>query len=395
MKCQVCESPINKIMSLGYMPPVNWMPLLDDPVEPQTWLPTELMHCPTCELVQLGCIADSGVVFPPDYPYTSGSTRILVDNFEQQAEEAIGLLSLKPGDLVVDIGSNDGTLLQAYKRRGMKVFGVEPTDIANLAFKNGIETLKAFFTENIADYIGHARGEAALVTCCNCFAHIPDVHGVIKGIKRLLRHDGTFLSESHYLMGLLKKVQYDTIYHEHLRYYSITSLDFLLRQNGLQIVGAREIPTHGGSIRVYATFGSTIYGNFKEKLLGEVTGSDLINRLARFKLSAMEAQCALISKVHNLKRDNKRVVGIGAPSRASVVISYCRLGEDLIDYVCEREGSLKIGRYMPGTRIPVVSEDRLIAEQPEAAIVFSHHIFDEIETNLRAKGYRGELVSPI
>ncbi|HET7377603.1 MAG TPA: methyltransferase domain-containing protein, partial [Anaerolineae bacterium] len=243
MKCQSCGNDnLTEVLSLGYLPPVNDMRPIGEEPKPQTWLPADLLYCDQCELVQLGCVGDPNVVFPPSYPYTSGSTRILRDNFADLAKEATELVGLKPNDLVVDIGSNDGTLLSNFKGH-TRICGIEPTDIADVANARGIHTIKAFFDGKIS-----MDGQAKLVTCANCFAHMDNIHDVIEGIKQMLTPDGVFVSESHYLMALLDDLQYDTIYHEHLRYYSLTSLRNLLRQHGLEVFYAKKIPTHGGSI---------------------------------------------------------------------------------------------------------------------------------------------------
>jgi hypothetical protein len=388
--CQNCNhKPLTRILSLGYMPPVNWMVPINEPASEQTWLPTDLMHCPQCELVQLGYIAKPELVFPKHYPYTSGSTKILRDNFEDLAEEACDKLALKRGDLVIDIGSNDGTLLSNFKKRGMRVLGIEPTDIAKIASSSGIETIQKFFDFGLASLIRQKHGAAKLVTCANCFAHMLNIHSVVRGINMLLAKEGIFISENHYLIDLINTLQYDTIYHEHLRYYSLRSLDNLLSRHELSIIYRKFIPTHGGSVRVYAAATPTkfIKGIDEEPHLDHEMLSKFVDRV-------LHSRRDLMSTVHRLKTQG-RVVGIGAPSRASTVINYCRLDVDLIDYVAERTGSLKIGRFMPGTRIPVVDEQRLIDEQPEAAIVFSWHIRDEIEKTLRAKGYKGELINAI
>lgn len=396
--CQVCNhSPLNHVISLGYMPPVNWMVPIDEPATEQTWLPTDLMHCPKCELVQLDYIADSKVVFPNHYPYTSGSTKILRDNFADLAREAKEQLELKPGDHILDIGSNDGTLLAEFQNLGMKVLGIEPTNIADIANNNGIPTLNAFFSQNLASEIAK-EGKVDLITCTNCFAHIPNVHLVTRGIKKLLKPDGIFISENHYLIDLLNGLQYDTIYHEHLRYYSMASLVNLFDQHGLEIFHIKKIPPHGGSIRVYTR--KTKSAPIDKENLGfyceekDHLRRDKLDLLESFKDRVLQSRRDLVSTVHRLKTQG-RVVGIGAPSRASTVINYCRLDVDLIDYVAEKTGSLKIGHYMPGTRIPVVDEKRLFEEQPETAIIFSWHIAAEIEAKLRANGYKGQIVKPI
>src|SRR4030095_2539197 len=338
-QCQICNhSPLRHVISLGYMPPVNWMVPIDEPAKEQTWLPTDLMYCPECQLVQLDYIADSNIVFPDHYPYTSGSTKILRDNFEDLAKEATDLLDLKVGSWIMDIGSNDGTLLNEFKKLGMNVMGWEPTDIADIAEGNGIPTIKTFFSKTAVEYYLKKNGrQCDLVTCTNCFAHMPDINDVVTGIKALLKPEGTFISENHYLIELLNGLQYDTIYHEHLRYYSLRALhELLFLRHNLWIFAAKKISTHGGSIRVYAC-NRDDYGKIDKKwntthlYTAEPSKKELAKKLQKFSKDVLQPRRDLISTVHRLKTQG-RVVGIGAPSRASTVINYCRLDVDLIDY---------------------------------------------------------------
>ena len=251
--CQVCgHAPLDDVLSLGYMPPVNQMVRIGVVPRQQPWFPTNLLHCRNCELVQLGLAVDPVIIFPPDYPYTSGTTKLLRDNFADLARESAAMLGLGKDDLVVDIGSNDGTLLSNFKEAGHRVLGIEPTDVGAIANQRGIPTLKRYFGPEVAREVKREHGPAALVTAANCFAHIEDVHAIVDAIGEMLQPDGVFISELHYLMGLLDTLQYDTIYHEHLRYYSLASLKHLLEMHGLEVFHARPIPSHGGSIRVYA-----------------------------------------------------------------------------------------------------------------------------------------------
>ena len=223
--CQVCgHAPLVNVLSLGYMPPVNQMMAIGEIPRQQPWFPTDLLYCPSCELVQLGLAVDPVIIFPPEYPYTSGTTRLLRDNFAELYAEASALLGLAADDLVVDIGSNDGTLLANFKNGGHRVLGIEPTEVGKIAASRGIPTLTRYFTPAAAAEVRAEHGPARIVTAANCFAHIEDVHSIVEGILDLLAADGVFISESHYLIGLLDRLQYDTVYHEHLRYYSLTSL---------------------------------------------------------------------------------------------------------------------------------------------------------------------------
>jgi hypothetical protein len=213
----------------------------------------------------------------------------------------------------------------------------------------------------------------------------------------MLRPDGVFISESHYLIGLLDTLQYDTIYHEHLRYYSLASLKHLLEMHGLEVFHARPIPSHGGSIRVYAARRGTqqVRDGVSAMLADEPRGDAMVSRLASFRRDVLLSKLRLLAMLRDLKEKGARIAGISAPSRASTLVNYVGLDEAIIDYVCEIPGSLKIGRYMPGTQIPVVDEARLYTEQPDYAVIFSWHIADELAPKLKAKGFRGELITPL
>jgi len=396
--CQVCgHAPLDDVLSLGYMPPVNQMVPVGAVPRQQPWFPTNLLHCRNCELVQLCLAIDPAIIFPPDYPYTSGTTRLLRDNFADLHREAAGMLGLGADDLVVDIGSNDGTLLSNFKAGGHRVLGIEPTDVGDIANSRGIPTLKRYFGPDVASEVKHEYGPASMVTAANCFAHIEDVHAIVDGIQEMLKDDGAFVSESHYLIGLLDTLQYDTIYHEHLRYYSLTSLKHLLELHGLEIFHARPIPSHGGSIRVYAgRHGShTVQDSVRRMLSAEPRGESLVKRLGAFRRDVVLSKLRLLSMLRELKENGARVAGISAPSRASTLINYVGLDEALIDYVCEIAGSLKIGKYMPGTQIPVVDEAKLLEDKPDCAVIFSWHIAEELAPKLRSKGFRGQLITPL
>ncbi len=396
--CQVCgHAPLDNVLSLGYMPPVNQMVKIGEVPRQQPWFPTNLLHCRNCELVQLGLAVDPVIIFPPEYPYTSGTTKLLRDNFADLQRESAGMLGLGADDLVVDIGSNDGTLLSNFKTAGIRVLGIEPTDVGDIANSRGVTTLKRYFSMQTAREVKREHGPAAIVTAANCFAHMEDVHGILDGIQEMLKDDGAFISESHYLMPLLDTLQYDTVYHEHLRYYSLASLKHLFEMHGMEVFHARPIPSHGGSIRVYAARhgAHTVQDSVRHMLSAEPRGGALIKRLATFRHDVLMSKLRLLSMLRELKEKGKRVAGISAPSRASTLVNYVGLDEALIDYVCEIPGSLKIGKYMPGTQIPVVDEAKLFEDQPDCAVIFSWHIADELAPKLKAKGFRGQFISPL
>ena len=396
--CQICgHAPLDAVLSLGYMPPVNQMVKIGEVPRQLPWFPTTLLHCRNCELVQLGLAVDPVIIFPPEYPYTSGTTKLLRDNFADLQRESAGMLGLGADDLIVDVGSNDGTLLSNFKNAGIRVLGIEPTDVGDIANQRGIPTIKRYFGVEGAREVNREHGPASVVTAANCFAHIEDMHAIVDGIVEMLKDNGVFISESHYLIPLLETVQYDTVYHEHLRYYSLVSLQRLFEMHDLEVFHARPIPSHGGSIRVYAARhgAHAVQDSVQRMLSTEPRGEVMAKRLAAFRRDVILSKLRLLSMLRELKEKGARIAGISAPSRASTLVNYVGLDEGLIDYVCEIAGSLKIGKCLPGTQIPVVDEARLFSEQPDCAIIFSWHIADELAPKLKAKGFRGHLITPL
>lgn len=396
--CQVCHgSTLERVVFIGYLPPVNQMrPVGQRPAE-QPAYPAELLHCTTCGLAQLGLTVDPNILFPPDYPYTSGTTKILRDNFAELARQVAELYPLPAGSLVIDVGSNDGTLLGNFKEAGHRVLGMEPTDAGELARQKGIPTEQVFFGRASAARVRERAGRAKLVTAANVFAHIEDVHEVVEGILDLLDDDGLFVSESHYLLGLIEGLQYDTIYHEHLRYYSLRSLTHLLAMHGLEPVHAVQIPTHGGSIRVYAARVGTrpVSPSVAAILRLEHEAGLEGPALRAFQRRVTTSKLQLHALLAPLKARGARIYGVGAPSRASTLICHAGLDDGIMEAVVEVPGSRKIGKYMPGTIIPVVDEARLFSDPPEFALLLSWHIADELVPKLRARGYKGGFIVPL
>lgn len=398
--CQISGSTdLESVLFLGYIPPVNTMPAIGErPVE-QPAYPAELLFCPESKLVQIGCIVDPEILFAPDYPYTSGTTGILHRNFTEMVEDCTTNV-LKPGsdDYVVDIGSNDGTLLSKWKDAGYNVHGIEPTDKAQLANERGIESTQAFFNRESASAVAQKKGKAKVVTATNVFAHIEDIHEIVDSILYLLDEDGVFINESHYLMSLLETVQYDTIYHEHLRYYSLHSMQYLFDMHDLEIVHVKKIPTHGGSIRVYAARkGKLPVQPSVTALMAEEKkkGVDSAEALKAFAQRVVDSKLKLYAMLADIRAKGGRVYGIGAPSRASTLVTYTGLDAGILDCVLEIKGSYKIGRCMPGTLIPVLDEAKLFEDQPEYALLFSWHIAEELAPKLREKGFKGKFIVPL
>src|SRR3989338_1401636 len=396
-KCQVCDNQkLVPILFLGYLPPVNQMHKIGEKPHEQPSYPAQILYCEKCHLVQLGSIVNPGILFPSEYPYTSSTTKILRDNFAELYSECKTIVELGKDDLIIDIGSNDGNLLSNFKD-SHKVLGITPEEIGKIAIERGIPTIIDYFKKDIVEKVKKEYGKAKVVTATNVFAHIDNINEIVKLILELLEDDGIFISESHYLLRLIETLQYDTIYHEHLRYYSLHSLKYLLEKHGLEIIHAKEIPTHGGSIRAYAAR----KGKYKAK---DTVGKQLDKekntalskeKLLEFKDRVVVSKLELHSLLFGIKKQGKKIYGIGAPSRASTLINYAGIDEGIMNYVMEAKGSHKIGRYMPGTLIPVVDESRLYEDQPDYALLLSWHIAEELAPKIREKGFKGSFIVPL
>lgn len=395
--CQVCQSKdLQPVFFAGYLPPVNGMPTIGSRPAEQPAYPAQLLICDRCKLAQLGLVVDPAILFPPSYPYTSGTTKILRDNFAELYSEVSQVYPLKATDLAVDIGSNDGTLLSNFHNAGHRVRGIEPTNAGNLANERGIKTLIAFFGEESVRKVVAEDGRARIVTATNVFAHIEDVQSVMNSVLSLLDENGIFISESHYWLSLLETLQYDTVYHEHLRYYSLTSLKYLLEANGLEVIRAKRIPTHGGSIRVYAARKGQYSVDASVSEILKTEERELTSeKIARFRDGVVSSKLGLYALLNQIRAAGHRVYGVGAPSRASTLINYVGLDDGVLDCVLEIKGSYKIGKYIPGTLIPVLEESRLFEDQPKYALLLSWHIADELIPKLTARGFRGDYIVPL
>ena len=395
-KCQISNSKkLKSIIFLGYLPPVNTLRKINSTPTEEKSFPAELLYCEKSKLAQLGCIVDKKILFPYSYPYTSSTTKILRENFADLYKDVTKITNIKKEDLIIDIGSNDGNLLQNFKYNH-RVLGVTPEKIGKLAIRKGIPTIIDYFNKKTHKNILKKYGKAKIITATNVFAHIDNINEILKYIIRTLTDDGIFISESHYLLPLIKELQYDTVYHEHMRYYSVQSLNYLFKKNNLEIIDVKEIPTHGGSIRVYAAKKGRyqISKNVKKQLNKEKRFLNYKN-FKEFKYQVAMSKVKLYSLINNIKRSKKSIYGVGAPSRATTLINYVGLDQDLIDCVLEVDGSYKIGNYIPGTKIPILNEKILIKEKPDYLMLFSWHISKELKKNLRNKGFKGKFIIPL
>lgn len=387
--CQITGSEhLVEIIDLGAQPPCD--ALLDSSDQLERSYPLRLMLCPESGLAQLDYVVDGREIYPPSYPYRSGISKPLADYQRAFADRVVAEFGVGP---VVDIGSNDGTLLTGFKRNGCSVIGVEPTDIANIArAENGINTIQEFFTEATASRIGPAH----IVTMTNVFAHMAGLGEVMRGVCRLIGDDGIFITESHYLLDVLEKNQFDTIYHEHIRTYSLKSLVILARLYGLEVFHVERGERYGGNIRAYISAKRPVRDSVLRVLIEE-DDKGLFDRetWADWSKRVLDWREVFMATLHEYKADGKTIAGCSAPGRASTLLNFCGVKPDLMAYTGELHNSLKLGKFMPGSRIPIVSNQRLIDEQPNAIALLAWHYAEPIIARLRSEGIKSDLIVPL
>lgn len=397
--CQICGSHrLEMVIDLGHQAPCDSLLLPAQLREPETTYPLRLVRCLDCGLAQIDYAVPPEVLFHREYPYRSGITAVLRNNLRATAFSVVDRFGIPPGSLAVDLGSNDGTLLSGFKDRGMRVLGVEPTNVAHLAIEAGIDTHQAFFSEDVAREIVERHGTASVVTAANMFAHVAQLGSLIRGVQHMLKPDGVFVTESHYLPDLLRTVQYDSIYHEHLKYYSLKSIQKLFDYYDFSVVDVERIENYGGSIRVFAIRGK---GREAAKSVADLLASEEQDRLEdpstyeTFARRVRKARTDLQEMVWAQAAQGNPVPGIGCPGRSSTLVNYCGLDREVMPYIAEQSTSLKLGLHLPGRHIPIQDEARLIEEQPHHAVILSWHYWRPIVRNMRAKGLKSKIIVPL
>jgi 2-polyprenyl-3-methyl-5-hydroxy-6-metoxy-1,4-benzoquinol methylase len=396
--CQICKSArLQVVLSLGHQPIVQEYLTSTQLHQPEATYPLTMVRCVRCGLLQLDYIVEPSKVFPPQYPYRTGLTNMLIRNFEELSKGLLASGYYHTNDLVVDIGSNDGTLLKPFKQRGARVVGVEPTNAAKVANKSGIPTLQEFFSGQSVKKILKKYGKAKVITATNVFAHINDTALLVKNIKALMDNNSVFVSESQYVMDIIEKLEFDTIYHEHLRFYALKPLTYLFKEHGLSIVDAERITAAGGSIRVYAKKGAYAMSQRAKTLLKEEEKAGLYDtkKLKTFADKVHTVKNELLSLLLRLKKDGANVAALTSPARANPMLNFVHIDNTIIVYAGEKNGSPKIGLYTPGTHILVVDEAKILKDQPDYVLVLSWHIGTELMKKVRSMGYKGKFIIPL
>ena len=383
--CRLCDSgDLSLVLSLTPTPPANAFVTADALNAPQECFPLDLSLCGECGHLQLLHVVDPSLLFA-DYVYVSGTSPSFVAHFEDYAASVIKAYQPPPGALVVDIGSNDGTLLGFFQQAGMAVQGIDPArDIAKAASEVGIETLNAFFDAALAVQIREKKGAAAVVTANNVFAHIDDLASMVAGVRTLLDDDGVFVFEVSYLTDVLEKTLFDTIYHEHLSYHTVAPLVSFFAANGMELITADRVDTHGGSLRGVAQLAggaravaSSVAACLElEDRLGLVrpgTFHDFAQRIDVLKTSLRDL-------LAGLKAEGRSIAGYGAPAKATTLIYHFGLSPDIIDFIVD-DSPLKHGLYSPGLHVPVLPSGAIAEHRPDYLLILAWNFAQPIMAN--------------
>ncbi len=391
--CRICrEQKLTPFLDLGKQPLANAFLTKEALLEPEPTYPLRVLFCENCNLCQLGEVVPASTLFKTNYVYFS-SKMPYQEHFRRYAEEVMTRFSKSRDDLVVEIGSNDGHFLTYFKEKGLKCIGVDPApNVADASKEKGIETIPDFFTEQVASNIKKKYGPAKILVGNNVVAHIDDHHGLLNGVRHLMREDGVFIFEAPYLLDMVEQLTFDTIYHEHLSSLSLHPLERLLAEHGMEIIDAKILPVQGNSLRVYAAqrgayreepIVQALVNAEKEKGLTEYT---TFIKLAR---EIEEKKNQVVTLLRDLKGKGKRIAGYGAPAKGNTLLNYYGIGPDLLDYVTE-ELSSKIGRFTPGMHIPVVSIHEARKHPPDYYLLlawnFKHAALEKEKEFLDAGG---------
>ena len=365
----------------------------------EPFYPLHVRVCTHCWLVQLPAFVAAEEIFS-DYAYFSAYSTAWVNHAASYVAMVRARLGLGANDLVVELASNDGYLLQHFVGTGIPILGIDPAaNVAAEAENRGVPTLVEFFGRATAERLVSEGKRASLIVGNNVLAQVPDLHDFIGGAKVLLRDSGTATFEFPHLLRLLDELQYDTIYHEHFSYFSLGTLAEILRFHGLEVYDVEELWTHGGSLRVYAqhTGGSHPVTDRVEALVA-LEQSEGLRTPERYRLFAdgvQESKRALLELLIRVRRDGKRVAGYGAPGKGNTLLNYCGIRQDLVDFTVDRNPH-KQGLFTPGTHIPILSVERISEERPEYILVLPWNLIDEISSQLAyVAEWGGKLIVPV
>lgn len=398
--CRACGSNQMRVfLSLGPTPLANSLLHSRDEFADESSFPLDVYFCENCSLVQLLDVIDPEVLFR-HYLYVTGTSDTIAAHNVEYARTLVTLLGMKPYDLVVEIASNDGSLLKCFQTFGVRTLGVEPaSNVADMARASGVETMNLFFNSSTARQVRESFGAAKVVIGNNVLAHVDDSQDFLRGCRELIDANGLVVIEVPYLWDLLDGLEYDTIYHEHLCYFSVSTLMRLCDAVGLSIVRVDDVSVHGGSLRMYAGLADK-FGNHADAVRSwaqeeQHLGLKDFTRYERFAADVKANRLAIRHLLENLKAQGKTIAGYGAPAKGNTLLNYCGIQTRLLPYTVDKS-PLKVGLYTPGMHIPVLPVPTLLERQPDYVLILAWNFADEImrqQHEYRARG--GKFIIPL
>ena len=388
MKCQHCQSQITRtLIDLGSAPPSNAYLTYVTLRRPEKWFPLKVVVCDSCWLVQAEAYSRAAELFNEEYAYFSSFSFQWLKHAESYVHDMVERFALSSESLIIEVASNDGYLLQYVKDRGIKCLGIEPTaSTAAAARLKGIDTIEEFFGTELATRLASSGQQADLMAANNVLAHVPDINDFVKGFSILLKPCGIATFEFPHLLNLIKEVQFDTIYHEHFSYLSLHTVNAIFSANGLSVFDVEEHPTHGGSLRVFAQRADTGKQASTDRLREMLQREELAGMrsgafYADFQSKAEKVKDDFLSFLIEARRDGKKVAAYGAAAKGNTLLNFAGVRPDLLPFVVDKNPS-KQGKFMPGSRIPIVDEARLQNEKPDYVVLLPWNLYSELSAQL-------------